>query len=538
MEDLGIPNETEEAEHNYNKFIKLWEAEVAAKGLKDASCFDVLLKFIGLGQLIYCLSLIACATVCKVLSPMVSKWLIQSLEGSVQHEVWVDWLLVALLFLLPACSGTFESHQMLQAKRLSQNLYAALTTAIFRKSLVISPHARAQASTGRIVTLMSNDAGTGMEQVLVQCLPLFVALPQLIVVMVLLGFELGASIVGGLGVAVVAMPLSITVMRNVAYYQQRYSEMMDRRMKLVNDMLSGIRVVKAYSWESAFLEVIGGVREREIGVVKRHGYWTLLGLSTIFMQVPTLMMMVTVILFVHWVGDVSPSRIFPVLQLFVLAQQPLQGIPSAINAFVNLNVAQTRIGQFMKLAEVEIDTEDTRVLVPAQPGEDALQFREANYAWAPPELEEWQADLPKSRVEMADEAKKAAAATEEAPAEVIAASKEGIEQDKAAPPAEEAKLTLPADETQRHPSFSLTNLNLNIPAGSLVAVVGAVGSGKSSLLSAILNEMHKTSGAAVVRGTVAYASQQAWIQNHTLRGNILLVNEILCLEELCQHRML
>ncbi|KAK3596926.1 hypothetical protein CHS0354_002488 [Potamilus streckersoni] len=63
----------------------------------------------------------------------------------------------------------------------------------------------------------------------------------------------------------------------------------------------------------------------------------------------------------------------------------------------------------------------------------------------------------------------------------------------------------------------LTGITLTIPQGSLIAVVGQVGSGKSSLLSAILGEMEKISGNIAVMGSTAYVSQQAWIQNNTLR---------------------
>jgi ATP-binding cassette, subfamily C (CFTR/MRP), member 1 len=52
-------------------------------------------------------------------------------------------------------------------------------------------------------------------------------------------------------------------------------------------------------------------------------------------------------------------------------------------------------------------------------------------------------------------------------------------------------------------------------------VVGQVGSGKSSLLSSLFGEMHKFSGRINVNGSVAYVPQQAWIQNTTLRKNIL-----------------
>ncbi|GAB0177961.1 splicing regulator RBM11 [Grus japonensis] len=67
----------------------------------------------------------------------------------------------------------------------------------------------------------------------------------------------------------------------------------------------------------------------------------------------------------------------------------------------------------------------------------------------------------------------------------------------------------------------LKNLNVSIPEGSLVAVVGQVGSGKSSFLSAVLGEMEKLEGTVQRRGSVAYVSQQAWIQNDSLQENIL-----------------
>lgn len=56
---------------------------------------------------------------------------------------------------------------------------------------------------------------------------------------------------------------------------------------------------------------------------------------------------------------------------------------------------------------------------------------------------------------------------------------------------------------------------------SLVAVVGTVGAGKSSIISAFLGEMEKLSGRVNTVGTIAYVSQQAWIQNATLKDNIL-----------------
>jgi ATP-binding cassette subfamily C (CFTR/MRP) protein 1 len=77
-------------------------------------------------------------------------------------------------------------------------------------------------------------------------------------------------------------------------------------------------------------------------------------------------------------------------------------------------------------------------------------------------------------------------------------------------------------ETPETPQLpALRDISLRVPEGSMVAVVGVVGSGKSTLLSAILGELSKISGRVNTKGTVAYVAQQAWIQNATLRDNIL-----------------
>lgn len=67
----------------------------------------------------------------------------------------------------------------------------------------------------------------------------------------------------------------------------------------------------------------------------------------------------------------------------------------------------------------------------------------------------------------------------------------------------------------------LNNIDIQVPKGKLCMIVGAVGSGKSNLLNAIIGEMKQTNGSVEVTGTVAYCSQQAWIQNATLKENIL-----------------
>lgn len=67
---------------------------------------------------------------------------------------------------------------------------------------------------------------------------------------------------------------------------------------------------------------------------------------------------------------------------------------------------------------------------------------------------------------------------------------------------------------------TLKEINMKVKRGKIVAVVGLVGCGKTSLISALLGEMDKVRGSVNIDGSIAYVPQQAWIQNATLQDNI------------------
>lgn len=68
---------------------------------------------------------------------------------------------------------------------------------------------------------------------------------------------------------------------------------------------------------------------------------------------------------------------------------------------------------------------------------------------------------------------------------------------------------------------TLENVNLKLKTGKLCGIVGQVGSGKSSLLHLLLGELPVGSGNAIINGNLAYASQESFIFNSTVRNNIL-----------------
>ena len=68
----------------------------------------------------------------------------------------------------------------------------------------------------------------------------------------------------------------------------------------------------------------------------------------------------------------------------------------------------------------------------------------------------------------------------------------------------------------------MRNIDLQVRRGEFLSIVGRFGSGKSSLLQAVLGEMPNGGGSKVrLNGRVAYASQKPWIVSDTVRNNIL-----------------
>jgi ABC-type Mn2+/Zn2+ transport system ATPase subunit len=84
---------------------------------------------------------------------------------------------------------------------------------------------------------------------------------------------------------------------------------------------------------------------------------------------------------------------------------------------------------------------------------------------------------------------------------------------------EEKKEDLDAGNDKVEPT--LFDINFQVPKGSIVGIVGSVGAGKSSLLNALVGEMKRTNGTVEFCGRVGYCPQTAWIQNSTLKENIL-----------------
>uniref|UniRef100_A0A4W4EQB9 ATP-binding cassette, sub-family C (CFTR/MRP), member 3 n=1 Tax=Electrophorus electricus TaxID=8005 RepID=A0A4W4EQB9_ELEEL len=332
-----------------------------------------------------------------------------------------SWWGFSLAFMMFGCAvlQTLILHQHFQYCFVTgMRLRSAIIGAIYRK--VSNP--KRSSTVGEVVNLMSVDAQRFMD--LTTFLNMLWSAPlQIILALYFLWQTLGPSVLAGVAVMVLLIPFNAVIAMKTKAYQVEQMQHKDMRIKLMNEILNGIKVLKLYAWEVSFREKVLQVRQKELAVLRKAAYLGSLSIMA-WTSAPFLVALTTFAVYVSVDENnvLDAEKAFVSLSLFNILRFPLNMLPQVITSLVQANVSLKRIQTFLTHDELDPGNVDR-------------------------------------------------------------------------------------------------NINAMVPQGSLLAVVGHVGCGKSSLVSALLGEMENLEGE--ISGSVAYVPQQAWIQNATLRDNIL-----------------
>merc|ERR1711871_1486941 len=197
--------------------------------------------------------------------------------------------------------------------------------------------------------------------------------------------------------------------------------------------------------------------KREMAALRTLAIVTAIGFSVVLLSMPIVLNVVTFSVATANGVSMTASTAFTTIALFSVMRFPFAFFPFIFQQWIVTTIALKRVQNFLLLDELE--SGDNISGVPEQ-DDVMIEFKDASLSWNAPE--EGDADH---------------------------------------------KLTL-------------QNVNLSVKRGELVAVVGSVGSGKSTLVAGILRELYVTSGSVRTRGSCAYCGQQPWIMNTKLKHNV------------------
>ncbi|KRF85619.1 multidrug resistance-associated protein 1 isoform X9 [Drosophila virilis] len=370
--------------------------------------------------------------------------------AKVPQPEWKGIMYSILLFVLASAQTFILAQYFHRMFIVGLRIRTALINCIYRKALRISNAARKASTVGEIVNLMAVDAQRFMD--LTTYLNMLWSAPlQIALALYFLWQQLGPSVLAGLAVMIIMIPLNGFIASRIKTYQIRQMKYKDERVKLMNEVLSGIKVLKLYAWEPSFEKQVLDIRDKEIATLRATAY---LNASTSFLWscAPFLVSLVTFATYVLIDENnvLDAKKTFVSLSLFNILRFPLTMLPMLITNLVQTQVSVQRINKFLNSEELDPNNVQHDASKP-----HPMSIENGHFSWG--------------------------------------------------------------DEDE----MTLKNINMQVPKNNLVAIVGTVGSGKSSVIQALLGEMEKISGTVNTVGKMAYVPQQAWIQNATVRDNIL-----------------
>uniref|UniRef100_A0A8C2DMC4 Cystic fibrosis transmembrane conductance regulator n=1 Tax=Cyprinus carpio TaxID=7962 RepID=A0A8C2DMC4_CYPCA len=342
-------------------------------------------------------------------------------------------------------------------QRAGMKIRIAMCHMIYKKALCLSATAMGQTTTGQIVNLLSNDVNK-FDELTIFLHFLWVGPLQAAAVIGLLWQEIGASCLAGMAVLIFLMPLQTMFGKLFSKYRSKTAAFTDSRIRTMNEVVSGIRIIKMYAWEKPFAALVNDVRRKEISKIMSSSYLRGLNMASFF-TANKIILFVTFTVYVLVGNKISASRVFVTVSLYSAVRLTVTlFFPSAVEKVSESAISIRRIKKFLLLDE-----------------------------------------LVKSHVPLTQEDKKEASVEIE-------------------------DLICYWDKSLDAPT--LQNVSLTVKPGQLLAVIGPVGAGKSSLLSTVLGELSAEKGVVKVKGELTYASQQPWVFPGTIRSNILFGKEL------------
>jgi ATP-binding cassette subfamily C (CFTR/MRP) protein 1 len=355
---------------------------------------------------------------------------------------------------------------------------------------------------GRIVNLMSTDTYR-VDQASGFFHMIWTAPIGILITTALLLVNLTYSALPGLGLILIAMPLLGKAVKVLFRRRVAINKITDQRVSLTQEILQGVRFVKYFGWETSFLERIQSIRKKEI-----HAIQVLLtirnAILAVGMSMPVFASMISFITYSQVNKSLNPARIFSSLALFNSMRIPLNFLPLVIGQVIDANASVKRIQEFLLAEEAEeTATWDYNA-------KDAVVIKNADFTWERHPTQDKE-DAP---VKMGGPAKNAVKEKKDKRASVQ--SKENG-----------SGTATPSDITvvEEEKPFEIKDIDLTFGRNELVAIIGSVGSGKSSLLAALAGDMRKTNGEVVIGASRAFCPQYAWIQNASVRENIIFGKE-------------
>ncbi|KAL4482732.1 hypothetical protein ABPG73_021392 [Tetrahymena malaccensis] len=482
-------------------------------------------------------------------------------------------ILICAVILQRIIICILSNHSNFQFNLLGFDLTNTVSVAILQKSFRYSLSSTDDYKVGNLVNMIQVDA----QRLLLLCNQLSITcfVPfQIVFSILLMPDTIGISQLFGVAVMLIMWIANYFVARLSFKYSKFYKQEKDDRMKITTEIFNAIKFIKANAWEQYFYDKLDFKRQKELSFVAKKFK---IGSVLVFFEwiTPVLIINATFGSYVLLGNKMTAVNAFTVISIFSILYEPIRTLPLVINSLTETYVSIKRIEKFLSSQEInnkflEHNLENTSDAM------YALKITNGNFYWRTPQANKQNQDEQGNQQnESSNQQNKQTEGQNSSfcPVQETDQDEKVIQSDsKKQQPNQQKEINLDSvvdkdsylsqkysstiifndkiqdsqQNQQQNPQNSqlenlhresslekqkeenkkyiLKNINITIPKGKLIAIIGDVGCGKSSLLQSIIGEMKyddQNMPKVEINGTISLVSQKPWILNATIKDNIL-----------------
>ncbi|KAL5467459.1 hypothetical protein EMCRGX_G031685 [Ephydatia muelleri] len=498
------------------------------------------------------------------------------MTGQPSHQNTVEaYLFASALVVMGIAMVMVYAHGSLVAQKTGMMARIICTTAIYERILYKSSSVLNRITTGHVINIVSNDVQR-LDNAFLFLNYLWIGPLYLVAYTYLVYQEVGSAVFLVTGFVLTQIPLQMVLGKFFASLRLKSALLTDKRVKAMKELISGIRVIKMYTWEEAFMKIVSLLRRKESRTIQsssmiRAGNFAL---YTVSLTVMAFMVFST---YAGMGGTLTAKAIFTILSLTgALRVTSIHFFVLGILSLSETIVTMQRIEKVLDLSEPSAKLNSCVVIANNSSSSSTLApLNEQNgIIYSPNPIPESlpkydlpeslpKYDIPKSLpkydlepiLECNNEAISEhdvrkhipeKGTLEHAPEQNIL---EFVPTHVFLEPVPERKHTfkdnlepipghgigpycqtsyiircdhMTSSWTDEGESEALIDICFQINTDvHLLGVVGPVGAGKSTLLQCLLGELKPLDGCVEVKGKLSYASQEPWIFSGSLRENVL-----------------
>ncbi|XP_046746877.1 ATP-binding cassette subfamily C member 4-like [Diprion similis] len=531
--DLYDPLKSDESEGLGNRLEREWQKELAKakdspmvgegskrKPKKKPSLTLALIRMFWIKFMLQGLLFFVQLMAVRILQPVVQGWVIgyfdQEKNALTQNEALIY---AAELILLTLASIFLLHHSGLRTQEMGMCVRISCCSMIYRKILRLDLASVSNTAAGQVANLISNDVAR-FDNLFMYLHYVWIMPLQVTLIGYVMWQSVGMASLVGIGAMILqTIPIQGYFSNLSAKLRSKIAVKTDERVQLMSELISGVEVIKMYSWEKPFDIIVAKVRGLEIKLISITSY--LKGIfASIMVFSERVTLYLTLITFALMGNPLTAEITFPLATLFNLLQMTCAiAFPQAIIQAGEAIVSLRRIADFLLLDEVQRPESSEFVANDRDQPVEKHTTSQLLESGKETELESLLLEKEKSA------------------AQITSGSTNGVKKpDKRLEHGISIELVnVAANWVSAQLPPTLCELSMEVKSKSLTVLVGSVGSGKSSVLHLLLGELPVGAGRlSYFTGEnndktrinsqdirISYTSQDPWLFPASVRANIL-----------------